>query len=432
MLLHLEYVSPGAMILNGRSLALKRNGDKQNSGFFEEYLVRLLEERDRIGVTDLIGEIDALMLTVDPGHSIDYIAELALMTPYEYLVTLESESHWTHILRIDMNSPDLLVREVKDPDTRGIFRSLNEVYPIGARKPNCRYMGEIFRVNNLHDVVQLQSDREFRFFTPNEVRKLELPGNIAISKPSPYTHNIIGYLERPENQLRVYALGMSSIRADVQAVYDSAKNLQKQLGIDRLVQPIDHLATRVYSQNREVAILEFLSLSSYYYWGSYDIKDQNSSTNVTKSVHIKEESRSPAKVFTANNTPYFVNHLVKLPSPTENFVRNYGPRLHHIAFAVLDGKTNELSNIDYVVEAIRQHGKEFLLHVIGSEEAGLKQIFSSASEHSSLIIEYVQRFGDFEGFFTRDNVAELTRAAGVEEELIELQKEADSIRAQQI
>ena len=422
----------GTCSLTSGSLSFQRNGDKQNSGFFEEYLQKLLEERDRIGLTNLVGEIDALMLTVDPGHSIDYVAELALMTPYHYLVTLESESHWTHILRIDMNSPDLLVREVKDPNTRGIFRSLNEVYPIGAKKPNCRYMGEILRVTDLHDVVQLQSEREFRFFTQDEVRKLELPGNIAISKPSPYTHNIIGYLERPLDQLRVYALGVSRIRDDVRAVYESAKELQAKLRIEHLVQPIDHLATRVYSQNREVAILEFLSLSSYYYWGSYDIKDQNSSTNVTKSVHFQEESRSPAKVFTANNTPYFVNHLENLPSPTENFVRNYGPRLHHIAFSVQDGQTGDMANIDYVVQSIRQHGKEFLLQVIGSEEEGLKQIFSSASEHSSLIIEYVQRFGDFQGFFTRDNVAELTRAAGVEEELVELQKEADSVHSIQL
>jgi hypothetical protein len=414
------------------SLGFARNGDKQNSAFFEEYLQKLLEERDRVGLTGLIGEIDALMLTVDPGHSIDYIAELALMTPYHYLVTLESNSHWTHILRIDMDSPDLLVREVKDPNTRGIFRSLNEVYPIGAAKPNARYMGEILRVADLHDVVQLQSEREFRFFTPDEVRKLELPGNIAISKPSPYTHNIVGYLERSVDELRVYALGVSSIRDDVRAVYESAKELQAQLKIDQLVQPIDHLATRVYSQNREVAILEFLSLSSYYYWGSYDIKDQNSSTNVTKSVHFQEESRSPAKVFTANNTPYFVNHLEKLPSPTENFVRNYGPRLHHIAFSVKDGQTGDMANIDYVVDSIRKNGKEFLLQVIGSEEEGLKQIFSSASEHSSLIIEYVQRFGDFQGFFTKDNVAELTRAAGVDEELVELQKEADTTHSIQL
>ncbi len=75
------------------SLTFPRFGDKQNSDFFEAYLERLLEERDRVGLTDIIHEIDALMLTVDPGHSVEYIAELCLMTPYHYLVTLESESH---------------------------------------------------------------------------------------------------------------------------------------------------------------------------------------------------------------------------------------------------------------------------------------------------------------------------------------------------
>ena len=89
------------------SLQFPRHGDKENSPFFEEYLQRLLEERDRLGLTEMVHEIDALMITVDPDHSIKYIAELCLMTPYHYLVTLESESHWTHILRIDLNSPDM-------------------------------------------------------------------------------------------------------------------------------------------------------------------------------------------------------------------------------------------------------------------------------------------------------------------------------------
>jgi hypothetical protein len=406
------------------STTFPRHGDKENSQFFEGYLRRLLDERDRSGLTDMIHEIDAIMITVDPGHSIRYIGELSLMTPYEYLVTLESESHWTHILRVDMNAPDFLVREVKDERTRGIFRSLNEVYPIGARKPNSRYMGEILRVTNLHEVVNRQQEREFRFFSQDQIRKLELPGNLAIMKPSPYTHNIVGYVERPLDQIRVYALGLSSIRAEVQEVYLAAKELQRKLGIDGLILPIDHLATRVYSQNREVAILEWLSQSSYYYWGSYDIRDQNSSTNVTKSVHYAEESRSPAKVFTANNTPYFVNHLERLPSPTETFVRNYGPRLHHIALAVRDGARGDRENIEHVVAQVAAQGRDFLLDVIGSKEQGLKQIFSSASEHSSLIIEYVQRFGNFQGFFAKENVAMLTHAAGVEEELLEMQAQS--------
>ena len=406
------------------SLQHPRLGDKSNSSWFEEFLPKLLEDRDRIGLTDMIREIDALMLTVEPGCSVAYVSELALMTPYHYLVTLESESHWTHVLRVDMNSPDLLVREVRDPSKHGIFRSLNEVYPIGAHKPNSRYMGEIFRVTNLHDVVEMQKTREIRFFNQDQIRKLELPGNMAIVKPSPYTHNIVGYWERPPEDIRVYALGNSVIRDDVNRGYQEAKETQARLGLDKLILPIDHLATRIYSQNREVAILEYLTLSSYYYWGSYDIADQNSSTNVTKSIHYPDESFSPAKVFTAANNPYFVNHLVGLPSATEAFVRNYGPRLHHVALSVADGETNGAANIDYVVEAIKAKGKDFLLDVIGSKEEGLKQIFSSASEHSSLIIEYVQRFGDFDGFFTKKNVAGLTAAAGVEENLRLLQAES--------
>jgi len=305
-----------------RSLTFPRNGDKQNSPFFEDYLLRLLEDRDRSGLTDMIDQIEAIMITVDPGQSIRYIGELALMTPYNYLVTLESKSHWTHILRVDMNSPDFLVREVKDRRTRGIFRSLNEVYPIGARKPNSRYMGEILRVQDLHGVVECQQGREFRFFSQDELRKLELPGNLAIVKPSPYTHNILSYMERALDQLRVYALGNSSINNEVQEVCLAAKELQKKLRINDLILPIEHVVSQIAAQ-----------------------------------------------------------------------------------------------------------GRNFLLDVIGSRDQGLKQIFSSASEHSSLIIEYVQRFGDFQGFFTKENVAELTHAAGVDEELLELQAQSRQQRS---
>jgi len=285
-------------------------------------------------------------------------------------------------------------------------------------------MGEIFRVTNAHAVVDLQKSRDVRFFKQDQIRRLELPGNMAVVKPSPYTHNIVGYWERPESDIRVYALGWSSIRDDINRAYQESKETQVRLGLDKMLLPIDHLATRVYSQNREAAILEYLTLTSYYYWGSYDISEQNSSTNVTKSVHHANELESPAKVFTAANHPYFVNHLLKLPSPTEQFVRNFGPRLHHLAVAVADGEVENKPNIDYVVDSLRHCGQDFLLDVIGSKEEGLKQIFSSASEYSSLIVEYVQRFGDFQGFFTKDNVAELTHAAGVEESLQALETEA--------
>jgi hypothetical protein len=263
--------------------------------------------------------------------------------------------------------------------------------------------------------VSLQQQREFRFFQVGQLAELDLPLNVSISKPSPYTQNIVGYMERQTDNIRVYQHGNCIILPQAQAANDRGKEMQERLGIKDYLCPVDHLATRIYSQNREVALLEYLGLSSYYYWGSYDITDQNSSTNVTKSAHELQESRSPAKVFTANNHPYCVNHLDQLPSPTENFVRNYGPRLHHIAVEVKDGQVNGREYIDLVVDAIAGQGKGFLLETIGSRNEGLKQIFSSASDFSSLIIEYVQRFGDFQGFFTKDNVEKLTYAAGMEE-----------------
>lgn len=404
------------MTIKLKSLGFPRNGDWLNSGFFETYLQRLLEERDRSGLTDMIGGIEALMITVEPGNAIKYIAELTLMTPYHYLVTLDGERHRTHILRIDMQSPDILLREVKGPEHDDIFRSLNDIYPVGAERPHSRYLGEILWTGDRKQVVEMQQAREFRFLSPTQLAHSDLPANVSVSVPSPYTQNVVGYMERRPGEIRVYEpLGRCAVLPEAQDAYARAKEQQKQLGIDDLILPIDHLATRVYCQNREAAILEYLALSSYYYWGSYNIKDQNSSTNVCKSVSQIPESMSPAKVFTANNLPYCLNHLDRLPSPTESFVRNYGPRLHHIALTVKDGERGDQENIDFVVQGIASQGKQFLLDVVGSRDEGLKQIFSTASEFSSLIIEYVQRFGDFQGFFTRENVAYLTAAAGVEE-----------------
>ena len=100
----------------------------------------------------------------------------------------------------------------------------------------------------------------------------------------------MAYLEREPDELRVYALGVSLIKPDVQAAYLEAKTLQNKIGVTDLLLPLDHLATRVYSQNREVAILEYLSLTSYYFWGAYNFKDQNSSP---MSLKVPMQSPNP-------------------------------------------------------------------------------------------------------------------------------------------
>lgn len=66
---------------------------------------------------------------------------------------------------------------------------------------------------------------------------------------------------------------------------------------------------------------------------------------------------------------------------------------------------DDKANIDHVVAVLRDCGRDLLPDVIGSEDEGLQRIFSSDSEYSRLIVEYVQRFGDFQGFFTQGDVA---------------------------
>ena len=104
--------------------------------------------------------------------------------------------------------------------------------------------------------------------------------------------------------------------------------------------------------------------------------------------------------------------------PTETFVLEYGRRMHHIAYEIQDGDhSSGVKNIDYVVGKLKEEKMKFLLHVIGvcAETPDLKQIFSHTSPYSVLITEYVERCHDFDGFFTKSNVAALTAAAGVEE-----------------
>ena len=177
------------------------------------------------------------------------------------------------------------------------------------------------------------------------------------------------------------------------------------------------MATRILAGEREDAILEYLTMVPYYFWGAYNITEMNSSTNVTRNPNVPDDKMSPARVFTANNTPSFVNSFESLPMPTEDFVRNFGRRMHHMAVAVIDGHVADEKNVDYVVRQLSEMGTDFLAHVVGEckDEPNLKQIFSKSSAYSLLITEYVERCHGYEGFFTRGNVAALTEAAGAAE-----------------
>jgi hypothetical protein len=394
----------------------KSLGDKKNSEFFEEYLPRVFERRVSVGLDDMVGDMAAVVVQVQHGDGVNYLAELAVMGPYRLTDSRLTETHRVFLLQSRPEFPRMIVLEPLSPGYEDEVTRWNELYPLSRSKPNARYIGEVYSTASVADVRNALEPQNIRFvYEGDQANSFYCLANLTFTFMSDFTYNRVGYVDVALDDLGALGLGEQFTLAPADRDrLAAAAGLQASRGIDGLVLGIDHLATRILAGEREDAILEYLTMVPYYFWGAYNIVEMNSSTNVTRNPRVDDDKKSPARVFTANNTPSFVNSFDNRPMPTEDFVRNFGRRMHHIAYAVIDGNVADEKNVDFVVRELGELGTEFLAHVVGEckDEPNLKQIFSRSSPYSLLITEYIERCHGYEGFFTRDNVAALTAAAG--------------------
>lgn len=399
--------------------AYEPKGDKKNSDFFTEYLPKVLERRTASGLDEIVGRMAGVVIQVEHGDAVSYLAELAAMGPYRLVDSRLSETHRVFLLRSQPEFPRLVVLEPLSASYEDEVTRWNELYPLSRAKPNARYIGEIYRADSVAGVREALEPQNIRFvYEGDQENDFYCRDHLTFTFLSDFTYNRVGYVDVHLDDLDALGLGERlSLSAEEQGRIDAASALQEEHGIAGLVLGLDHMATRILAGEREDAILEYLTMVPYYFWGAYNISEMNSSTNVTRHPHVPDDKLSPARVFTANNTPSFVNSFEDLPMPTEDFVRNFGRRMHHMALAVTDGHIADEKNVDYVVRNLTEMGTPFLAKVVGEcrDEPNLKQIFSKASPWSVLITEYIERCHGYEGFFTRDNVAALTAAAGEDE-----------------
>ena len=395
-------------------------GDKKNSEFFDEYRMKIYQRRQSSGLIDLLGNMRAVVIQVSCGDGLAYLRELYLMGPYRFSAGFTSATHRIYVLTSQAEFPRLIVIEPLSKDYRDEITMLNELYPLAAPKPNARYVGEIFQTRDVKQTRDILESHNIRFNYHHETKNpLYTDSHFVFTFPSDYTCNRVAYCELDIDDYDALRLGtpFELDSGDVEQLNQVAEFAKAQR-LNPLVMGLDHMATRVLAGEREDAILEFLTMSPHYFWGAYNISDMNSSTNVTRNGTVDDDKHSPAKVFTANNTPSFVNSFEDLPMPTEDFVRNYGRRMHHMAYEVVDGDhRGGEKNVDYVVHTLMEKGVPFLAHVVGEclDDPNLKQIFSKHSDYSILITEYVERCHGYDGFFTKSNVAALTAAAGNDE-----------------
>ena len=281
------------------------------------------------------------------------------MTPYRLSGIYQNGTHKFYFLNGHSARPNFVILEPLHASFEDDLTRLNMLHPMSRKNPNARYIGEIFSTKDLKATREILESHNIRFHYPEETEN-EFFSNkhFNFTFPSALTGNRIGYtphdsfdLDELEHGKRIHL--SSADQSTLEQAAEKASNLK----ISDLVLGVDHMATRILAGEREDAILEFLTMSNYYFWGAYNIKDQNSSTNVNRNYQVSDDKQSPAKVFTANNIPSFINSFENAPMPTEDFVRNYGRRMHHIAYEVKDGDhSSGEKNIDFVVDALKEQG----------------------------------------------------------------------------
>ncbi|MHA1220223.1 MAG: VOC family protein [Candidatus Heimdallarchaeota archaeon] len=168
--------------------------------------------------------------------------------------------------------------------------------------------------------------------------------------------------------------------------YEEIFKEREASGIDQYIIKLDHVAYRVKRGDREILMGELMNALPYRLFKDFKVISSNATTTALKLF---------------DTTPIIViSEGLTYDSVVENYCQKFGSRVHHLAY--------EVSDIDKVVEIQKARGIQFTTEeIIGSEEEGIKQIFTMPTKTSNHIIEYIQRFGDFDGFFTPSNIAGL-------------------------
>jgi 4-hydroxyphenylpyruvate dioxygenase-like putative hemolysin len=336
------------------------------------------EERKRLGLDGLIGGLETVVINVEKADHEAAVNEFLGRTGYEAAASFRKDDCASIVLKQE-GSADFLF--LSGAHTDNPFLSFNKG-PKSEHKPEARVEAFAYKCPDVKAVVDIQKGRGVQFM--DEVKETE-SYVFAQTMPSKYTGNSIGYIQWKEEEGRYDYAGVEAWNAQIAK---PNKPFLKHIG------DLDHSATRIRAQERDDAITEYMGLTNYDFAFSVYVDSFNSITNVTR-----VGSDDYAQVFTSGIKPFV---SLEESGPTEAFIVNYGLRLHHCAFIT--------DNIEQVYKDLVDDGQEFLVELVGGPEEGLHQTFTVPSPYTFMVNEYILRYGDFDGFFTKSNVTLLTEA----------------------
>ncbi|OGR81766.1 MAG: hypothetical protein A2X32_09805 [Elusimicrobia bacterium GWC2_64_44] len=341
---------------------------------------RVRARRKAAGLEGLVRGLEFAVINVQPELQADAAEELLRTTGHFCRQAYEDEDHRDFVLSTP-GSADLVVRSRRRG--KNPFGGVNS-RRLTARLPDTRLETFVFLVEDLPRYAAIQRGRGIKFLTPRVVENDKY--FFIQTPPSAYTGNSTGFVQWKGAARDFLHSGARELPRPVKPDLPYLKNIGC----------LDHAATRVTAENRDRAMLEFMDLTGYNFEFAVYVEELNSITNVTRVTETDF-----ALVFTSGIKP-FVDEASS--GPTEKFVHLYGARTHHLAF--------DTENIEDTFAALARDGMKYLIELVGSEQEGLKQTFTVPSRNTFLVNEYIHRYGDFDGFFTRSNVTALTRASG--------------------
>jgi 4-hydroxyphenylpyruvate dioxygenase-like putative hemolysin len=336
-------------------------------------------QRKAAGLDGLVGGLEALIITTEPERLKPAVAELLATTGHDVSAAFSHGDQDVCVLSQE-GSADLLVQA----RTNGAnpFLPFNRGAKTAA-VPNTRLETFVFKCRNVKEYFNLQRGRGVAFL---DDRVFDTPNYLFVqTMPSRFTGNSVGLVEWKNKESDYVIPGSRPLNLDV---------VKPDKPFLKNIKELDHVAARVRAEERDVAILEFMSLTGYDFQFAVYVDFLNSITNVAR--------LSPddyAQVFTSGIAPFTTPEE---SGPTELFIHNYGARGHHMAFIT--------ENIEETVAALMADGVGFLSDLVGSREEGLKQVFTRMSPNTLLVNEYIHRYDGFDGFFTKSNVTLLTKS----------------------
>jgi hypothetical protein len=356
---------------------------KNSDAFLKKEVSRIIQERKDLGLDGLVEGLDSIIINTEPHLRVSAATDLIRSTGLSFSEAFEDDQFKTIVLT-HPDSASFLIRSRK----QGFHHENNpffefNTHPKSQHVPNTRLETFVFTTPNIKKYVQIQKKRGVNFLTYDIIQDKNY--SFIQTIPSQYTGNSIGFIQWHKENKSYQSSNSEKLHIPLEKPKKSYLQNIKQL---------DHTATRVRATDRDAAIIEFMELTNYYFDFAIYVKLFNSITNVAR---LSDDDL--AMVFTSGVVPYKNDEE---SGPTEKFIHNYGTRVHHMAF--------HTENIEETFSQLKQNQMEFLIGLVGSEKDGLKQTFTKPSPSTLLVNEYIHRYGDFDGFFTKNNVTRLTQA----------------------